>query len=268
MEMKGYIIWAIIVICLIFLFLINPFIIISAGEKGVVLNWGAVSETVLDEGLHFRVPFQQTVLVLDVKILKEESQAGAASKDLQEVKTTIALNYHLDPAKVNALIKGVGRDYKQRIIDPAMQEAVKAATAKYTAEELITKRALVKEDIKNLLATRLAKEYIMVDEVSITEFDFSPSFNKAIEDKVTAEQEALQAKNVLEKVKFQAEQRVAQAQAEAEAIRIQAESISKQGGQSYVQMKAIEKWDGKLPIQMIPGSAVPFIDLAQGQNNK
>lgn len=258
------IVWGCIgLILLIIVISLKPFVIISAGEKGVVLNWGAVSEKVLDEGLQFRIPVQQKIVILDVKIQKEEIVAGAASKDLQVVNAKIALNYHLDPLFVNLLIKNIGVDYKIRIIDPAIQEAVKAATAKYTAEELITKRPLVKEDIKNLLLSRLAKEFIMVDEISITDFDFSHSFNAAIEAKVTAEQEALQAKNILEKVKFQAEQRIAQATAEAEAIRIQAESISKQGGDNYVQMKAIEKWDGKLPEQMIPNATVPFVNLTK-----
>ena len=260
---KKIIFWSVIGAVLVFVISLNPFMVISAGEKGVVLNWGAVSGKVLDEGLQFRMPFQQKIIILDVKIQKEEIVAGAASKDLQVVNAKIALNYHLDPINVNLLIKGIGTDYKVRIIDPAIQEAVKAATAKYTAEELITKRPLVKEDIKSLLFARLAKEFIMVDEISITDFDFSKSFNQAIEAKVTAEQEALEAKNTLEKVKMEAEQRIAQATAEAQAIRIQAESISKQGGESYVQLKAIEKWDGKLPVQMIPNATVPFLDINQ-----
>ena len=255
----------IVLICgfvvLVILVILNPFVIIPAGHRGVVMNWGAVSQEIFNEGLHWRTPIVQSVATIDIQIQKEEVKVGAASKDLQELSTIVALNYHLDPTKVNELYQGIGLKYNERIIDPAVQEAVKAATAKYTAEEAITKRSEVKEAIKNLLTSRLAKEYIVVDEVSIKDFDFSKSFNDAIEAKVTAEQEALQAKNVLEKVKFQAEQRIAQATAEAEAIKIQAESISKQGGQSYVNLKAIEKWDGKLPVQMIPNATVPFLDL-------
>lgn len=260
---KG-ILWAIIgTVIFILVLLINPIVLISAGERGVILNLGAVSDTIMNEGLNFRIPFLQSVKVFDVKMQKDEVETGAASKDLQEVKTTIALNYHLMPDMVNKLYQSIGTGFKNRIIDPSIQEAVKAATAKFTAEEAITKRQLVREEIKRLLTERLQKEYIVVDEVSITDFDFSNEFNKAIEMKVTAEQEALKAKNDLERVKMEAEQRIAQATAEAQAIRIQAESIAKQGGQSYVQLKAIEKWDGKLPVQMIPNATVPFLDLNQ-----
>jgi len=255
-------IW-IAIVTTILLVTFNPFVIIPAGHRGVVVNLGAVSDKVLQEGFHLRTPILQNIQIIDVRMQKEEVSTGAASKDLQELKTTIALNYHLGVGTVNQLYQKVGMDYKNRVIDPAVQEAVKAATAKYTAEEVVTKRQIVRDDMKRIITERLAREFILVDEVSITDFDFSESFNKAIEAKVTAEQLALQAKNVLEQKKFEADQTITTARAEAEKIRIQAESISKQGGQSYVQLKAIEKWDGKLPIQMIPNATVPFLDLNQ-----
>ena len=185
---------------------------------------------------------------------------AAASKDLQTVRTVIALNYHLQADKVGEIWRILKDEYKERVIDPAIQESVKAATANYTAEELITKRPLVKESIKTVLAERLLKEYIIVDEVSIVEFDFSQQFNSAIESKVTAEQQALAARNKLEQVKYEKEQRITQAQGEAEAIRIQAQTITQQGGQDYVQLKAIEKWKGEVPTYMM-GNSVPFINL-------
>ena len=187
--------------------------------------------------------------------------AEAASKDLQNVAAVIALNYNLMPDKVNVLWKEIGSQYKERIIDPAIQEAVKAVTAKYTAEELVTKRSEVRDLIKTTLRERLVKEYVLVSEVSIVNFDFSQSFNQAIESKVTAEQNALAAKNKLEQVKFEKDQRIAQAQGEAEAIRIQAQAITQQGGENYVNLKAVEKWDGKLPTQMIPNATLPFLNL-------
>lgn len=240
---------------------LNPFVIITAGQRGVVMDWGAVSSKEMGEGLNMRIPVMQSVQPIDVQIQKEEVQAGAASKDLQVVQTVVALNYFVDPERAAELYQRIGLDFRRRIIDPAIQEAVKAATSKYTAEELITKRPLVREDIKMLLKERLSRDDLMLDEISIKDFDFSPEFNKAIEAKVTAEQEALQAKNKLEQKKYEAEQIVVTAKADAESIRVQAESIAKQGGESYVQLKAIEKWDGHLPTQMIPGGAVPFLDL-------
>ena len=241
--------------------LFGSFKLVGAGERGVLLTLGKVEDRIMDEGLNFKTPFTQSVKVLDVKTQKEQVSVSAASKDLQTVTAVIALNYHLEANKVNKLWQGVGRNYKTRIIDPAIQEAIKAITAKYTAEELITKRPLVRDDAKTILSDRLIKEFILVDELSIVDFDFSPSFNAAIEAKVTAEQNALAAKNKLEQVKYEKEQRITQAQGEAEAIRIQAEAITQQGGQAYVQLKAIEKWNGTVPATMIPGASVPFINL-------
>lgn len=241
--------------------IVNPFVIVSAGERGVVLNWGAVSGDILGEGIHFRTPVVQSVKTVDVKVQKEQTDADAASKDLQTVTATIAVNYHLDPDKVNVLWQSVGGDYKVKLIDPAVQEAVKAVTAKYTAEELITKRQEVTDEIKHALFERLNNNYIVTDQVSIVNFTFSQAFNNAIEAKVTAEQNALAAKNKLEQVKFEAEQKVTTAKADAEAIKIQAEAITQQGGSDYVQLQAIKQWDGKLPTQLVPGSTVPFINL-------
>src|SRR3990167_7735625 len=239
----------------------GSFRVVGAGEIGVVLTLGQVSDSVWSEGLHLKLPYFQSVKILDVKTQVESVDATAASKDLQNVTAKVALNYHLDSERVNKLWQSLGSNYKERVIDPAIQEAVKAVTAQYTAEELITKRPLVKDDIKITLSERLSKEFIVVDEFSIVNFDFSVSFNQAIEAKVTAEQNALAAKNKLEQVKYEKEQRIAEAQGEAEAIRIQAQAIQNQGGAEYVNLKAIEKWNGVLPTQMIPNATLPFINL-------
>jgi regulator of protease activity HflC (stomatin/prohibitin superfamily) len=254
-----------IVVIIVLVLILNPFVIISAGEKGVVMNWGAVSDNILSEGIHWRTPIAQSVKKIDIRMQKEEIDASAASKDLQNVSSKVALNYHLDPDKVNILWQKIGSDYKIRVIDPAIQEAVKAATAKYTAEELNTKRESVKEDIKTALKTRLQVEYITVDEFSIINFDFSPEFNKSIEAKQTAVQQALKAENDLRRIKTEAEQRVATAEAEAKAISVQSKAAD---NDKYIQLKtieaqvkAIERWDGKLPTTFVPGSALPFINI-------
>lgn len=240
--------------------LFGTFGTIGAGERGVLLQWGAVSGKVYDSGLFLKVPFMQKVQHLNVQVQKEQVSVEAASKDLQTVSSQVALNYHLDSSRVAELWQKVGEEYKSKIIDPAIQEAVKASTAKYTAEELISKRQQVKDDAKSLLVERLTKEFILVDELSITNFDFSPAFNRAIEDKVTAEQNALGAKNKLEQVKFEAEQRISQARGEAEAIKIQAQAINSQGGADYVQLQAIKAWKGEVPQYMGIG-AIPFINI-------
>jgi len=246
----------------LFLIVCNSIVIVSAGQRGVLLTWSAVSD-VRSEGLSFKIPFMQGVRGFDVKTVKMEVQALAYSKDIQTVDSVIALNYHIIPEAVGTLYKSVGMSYEERIIQPAIQESVKAITAKYTAQELIEKRGEVKEGIKVSLAERLLIDNIKVDEVSIVNFDFSDAFETSVEQKQVAEQDALKAKNKLEQVKFEADQRVAQAEAEARAIKIQAEAITQQGGEDYVQLKAIEKWNGVLPSQMIPAGSVPFLNLTR-----
>lgn len=150
---------------------------------------------------------------------------------------------------------------KTKLIDPALQEAVKSVTAKYTAEQLITKREEVTSAIQVQLRNKLQPSGIEVDGFNVINFDFSTSFNAAIENKVTAEQNALAAKNKLDQVKYEADQRVAEADGEAKAIAIQAAAIQNQGGAAYIQLKALEKWDGKLPTYMLGGSSVPFINI-------
>lgn len=256
---KG-IIWG-VAIFVILITMFGSFSLVGAGQRGVLLTVGKVEDKILTEGFNFKLPFIQSVKKLDVKTQKEEVDASAASKDLQTVTAKIALNYHLKPESVNKLWQTVGKDYNERIIAPSIQEALKSATAKYTAEELITKRPNVKEDIKNILTERLQEENIIVDEFSIIDFNFSKSFNDAIEAKVTAEQNALAAKNKLEQIKYEAEQRIVTAKGEAEAIKIQAEAIQTQGGAAYVQLKALEKWNGILPTYMMGGQSVPFINI-------
>jgi regulator of protease activity HflC (stomatin/prohibitin superfamily) len=242
--------------------IINPFVIIGAGERGVVLNFGAVQDSVLDEGLHFRIPIMQKVIKIDVQIHKSQTDAESVSKDLQDTKSTIAVNYHASPGKVNKIYQNIGSEYKERIIDPAVQEVVKAITARYTAVELITQREKVRGEIKELLKQRLVAYDIIVDDFSIVNFRFSQQFEQAIESKQTAEQLALKAQRDLERIKIEAEQKVASAKAEAESLRLQKENVTAQLiklRQIEASLKAIEKWDGQLP-KMTSG-AIPFIDV-------
>jgi len=255
-----------IIVLLIGLFiaglLLNPFVVVGAGERGIVLNFGAVQPTVYNEGLHFRVPIMQEIVKLDVKVHKSQTDAESVSKDLQDTRSTIAVNYHISPDKANWIFQNIGTAYKERIIDPAVQEVVKAVTARYTAVELITQREKVRHEIKELLKERLLVYNIIVDDFSILNFNFSQLFTQAIEAKQTAEQLALKAQRDLERIKIEAEQKVAQAKAEAEALRLQKENITPQLvklRQIEASLKAIEKWDGHLP--KVTSGAIPFIDV-------
>lgn len=239
---------------------LSPFALIGAGHRGVVTEFGKVNETVLEEGFHFINPFW-SVHEYDVRTQKIETDAKAASKDLQSVDTSIALNFRVNPTLVRSLYQETQGAYEATLIAPAIQESVKAATAQFTADELITRRAEVKEAMKQALTSRESMRFFVVEDVSIVNFSFSESFNTAIESKVRAEQDALASKNKLEQTKYEAEQKLVSAKAEAESIRIQAEAITQQGGDNYVELKKVEKWDGKLPVQMIPGTTIPFLNL-------
>jgi regulator of protease activity HflC (stomatin/prohibitin superfamily) len=253
--------WIIVVLSFlgfVFLIVVWPFGTVGAGERGVLLRWGAVTEKVLGEGLYVRVPIMDRVVVMDVKIQKEEVVATAASKDLQTVESKVALNYHIDPTQVSKIYQDIGVEYNIRLIDPALQESVKSTTAKYTAEELITKREDVRDAIKSHLVEKLSPRGIIVDDFNIVNFEFSESFNQAIELKVTAEQSALAAKNKLEQIKFEAEQQVAEARGKAEALRIEAGALA--ANPQILQLRALEKWDGKMPAVLSAGTT-PFVDV-------
>ena len=240
--------------------LFNSFVIVDPGERGVVVQMGKVTERILEEGLTLKKPFVENVVAMDVKSVMGKANASAASKDLQDVAIEIKLNYRLDASKVNDVYQQVRQDYKEVWISPAIHESIKASTAQFTAEELVTKRTDVREEITKLMKDKLITRGIIIEAVSITDITFSKSFTKAIEAKVTAEQDALAAENKLAQVEFERDQRIAQAEGEAKAIEIQANAINAQGGAEYVNLKAIEKWDGRLPVTMM-GDAVPMISL-------
>jgi len=248
------------VIALVFLvILINTsFQTVGAGERGVVFSkFGGVKEQILSEGLHFKIPFIEDIIPVDVKVQKSETDATAASKDLQTISSTIALNYHIDPGKVNTVYQEIGIFFKDRVIDPAIQESVKAVAAEFTAEELITRRSEVSQKIEENMAARLLEFNIITDGFNIIDFSFSREFNAAIEAKQTAEQQALKAERDLDRIKIEAQQKITQAKAEAESQRIQKETISA----NILQLRAIEKWDGKFP--QVIGGAMPFIDVGK-----
>lgn len=246
---------ALILILVVLLF--SSFYTISAGQRGVLLTFGKPSMDAVGEGLHFKVPLAQSVRKMEVRTQKIETMADAASKDLQDVQTTIALNFHLSPSQTPALYQEVGISYVDRIINPAIQEAVKAVQAKFTAEELISRRVEVRSGIQEALNERLGKYYIVVDDFNIVNFQFSEEFDRAIEEKVTAEQRKLKAEMDLERIKVEKEQKITQAEAEAESIRIQ--SLALQQNKDILELRAIEKWDGILP--KVTGGATPFIDV-------
>ena len=255
----------VVVAVLLVLLLLNPFVKIDAGERGVVLNFGAVQDEVLGEGLHLRIPIMQKIMKMDVKIQKSETRAEAASKDLQDIKSVIALNYHVIPEKANWVYQNIGVAFKERVIDPTVQEAVKAVTARYTAVQLIGDRENVSTAIKDALSQKLADYNLSVDGFSVIDFSFSKKFTDAIEAKQEAEQFALKAARDLDRIKIEAEQKITQAKAEAESLRLQKQQITSE----LIELRKIEalreaiaKWNGIAPnVLLSGGGASPLISL-------
>ena len=266
---------AIVTFAVIVIIMSESVVLVQAGHRGVVLYLGAVENRVLGEGVHFIIPFVEQVVQLEVRTLKYQAEATAASNDLQQVQTVIALNYHLNPADVNKVYQQLGPDYADRVIAPTIQESVKASVAKYNAEELITKRAIVKDVIANAIRTSLSLKDIVVETIFITDFRFSPSFSSQVEDKVVAFQKYLTELNNLRGIQVVANQTVVQAQAQAKA------NIAKANGESqairiitsqlrqdpqYLQWQAINRWNGQLPYSLGGQGAVPFFQLPQSQS--
>jgi regulator of protease activity HflC (stomatin/prohibitin superfamily) len=228
---------------------------IPAGFRGVVLRFGATTGEVKQPGFYVVTPFVTTVAAMNLQVQAYSTEAAAASHDLQNVETTVTLNYTVDPDKVVDIYNRLNQDYQDRIITPAIQEATKAATAQFTAEELITRRPEARNLLEKDLSQRLNEFDIHIAAMSITNFQFSADFTSAIEAKVVAFQNYLKSQNTLKQVQVEAQQAIAQAQGEATANRLRRQQISV----LTVQYDAVQKWDGKLPS--VTGSAIPFFNL-------
>lgn len=272
------------------------YVTIPAGYRGILLSWGKPIG-ILDEGFHFKMPVSQNVVLMNVQIQKAESSEETASKDLQAVTTTVAVVYKLDPNQVLEIYRTLRHDYADRVIKPNIEESLKATTAEFAAEELITRRADLKIKLDDNLEARLRDFGIDLVSVAITDFQFSSSFNDAIEGKVRAEQSALEAKNKLEQIRYEAQQQIIQAEAarnatitramgeaealiiakraEAEAILIEATAtadaiqfITSQMNPNYAQYKWLEEWDGKLPLFIGGEGEGILIDLSSLQEEQ
>nr|WP_206814999.1 prohibitin family protein [Chroococcus sp. FPU101] len=243
---------------LLSLILLNPFVIIEAGKRGVVMKFGEVQDQRLNEGLHLIIPIINTVEKLTVRIQKQDISAEASSKDLQEVFTDVALNWHIIPAEVNKIYQEIGVEEQviERIINPAIEEVLKAVMAKYTAEEIITEREEVKAQVDNLLQTRLSNYHIQVDDLSLVHVHFSERFMEAVEAKQIAEQEAKKAGFTVIKAQKEAEVMVNLAQGEARSQMLLQESLTPE----ILKKQAIDKWNGNLPI-VISNDALQLLDM-------
>ena len=225
----------------------NCFVIVDAGHTGVVVTLGKVNEGVLQEGMHFKVPFVQQVIKIDNRIVKLEVATEAFSKDLQTVNTTLAINYRVDTSKSYSIYKNIGADYESVLVVPAVNEVLKAITAQYTAEESVTNRALISDGLIEGLNEKLNNIGLYVTDVNIINFDFSEAFITAIEEKQVAQQQLLKAET-------EKQTAITNAEAEAETIRIKSEAeaaanarLNQSLTNNIIEYNKVEKWDGKLP---------------------
>ena len=262
---------SIVIMCILFVVILifTSFYTINETQRGVLLTWGEASNNVVMQGLHFKVPIAQSIIKYDVTTLKFEIDCESASKDLQIVKTKMAINYRINGAELVTIYRNLGVDYASKVLYPSIQESVKSITATYTAEELITKREEVRTKINELLSERMKERNIIIETSSIINFDFSEVFNQAIELKVVSSQNKLKADNDLERMKIEAEQakvqasglkeaKVQSALGDAESIKIVNDALS--SNPNYLDWLKITKWNGVQPMY-VGGNAQPMITI-------
>ena len=249
-------------------------VVVPAGHSGVVMTLGKVSDQVLAEGFHFKAPFVQQVEMISNKIQKKEVAANAVSKDLQTVNSNVAVNFRVSNASSASVFQNIGRGYEDVVLLPAVQESMKSVSAKYTAEELITKREAVSEETKDTLESKVQEYGIIIEKFNIVNFDFTDEFNAAIEAKQVAEQNLLKTKTEQEQAlviaKTEAEKKVLTAQAEADAIKVKAQAQAEANRQlsaslnaTLVEYQKVQKWDCKLPTATGGSAIIDTRDLTE-----
>ena len=231
------------IVLIVLVLFTSSFTTIKSGEVGVRVRFGKVVDKSTNEGVNFKIPFIERIEKMNVKVQKTEVQTSSSSKDLQEVEMNLAVNYRIDNKQATYLYKNVGVNYQSVVLEPAIEESIKAVTSKYTAEELITTRSEVSSKCMEELSKKVDKYGIDVSDFNITNFNFSAEFNKAIEEKQVAEQKVLTAKQELEKEKIEAEKKIVKAEAEKKANELKQKSLT----DNIIKEKFIEKWNGELP---------------------
>ena len=221
----------------------NSITVIETGEVGLKVRLGQVVGEPLQAGIHAKIPMIESIKIFNAKVQKEEVTTNSASKDLQDVSMSVAVNYSINSLSVKELYSNVGMNYKATVLQPSINEALKAVTSQYTAEELILKRPEVSIKMREAVSSKLEEYGIIVDNINILNLNFSAAFNAAIEAKQVAQQNALKAEQDLARVKVEAEQQIAKARAEAESYKLKNQEIT----DKTLQMTFLEKWDGKLP---------------------
>jgi regulator of protease activity HflC (stomatin/prohibitin superfamily) len=254
----GFGVIGIAVLLVLIIAVFGSFTQVGVGEVGIVKHFGAIDTDhpdVFDPGIHTKVPFRDDVVIFDTRIQKEQVDSSAASKDGVTIHSTITINFHIEAAKAPLILQNIGANYKERIIDQQIQQAFKDVTAQYAGLELIQKREEVALKAKGVLKDKLSPYYIVVDEFTIPNYEFPKEFNDAILATQVANQQNLQAKQLQEKARTEAETALIVAQGLANAQKAQATTLTPE----YLQLQAINKWNGQLPQYLTPNTPLPFI---------
>ena len=279
----GKIIAAAVVAILVISIVFGSFVVIPAGHTGVVVTLGKVSDTVLQEGMHFKIPFAQEIVQIDNRIVKLEVSTEAFSKDLQTVSTVLAVNYRIAKNMSYSIYKEVGAAFEEVLVSPAVNEALKAVVAKYTASDLVASRSEVSLQLDTELTEKLNTRGIYIEDLNIIDWDFSPEYIAAVEAKQVAEQTLIKTQTEQEQqiviAEAEAEKKVIAANAEAESSLIEAEAEAKRikleaeaqaeanrilaesVTDPLIDYQTIEKWDGQLPQVTMGESGSPLIGV-------
>lgn len=270
------VIGVVIIIILAVIIILNCITIVSPGHTGVVVTLGKVNETVWQEGLHFKIPFVQSVVMIDNRITKLEVDTEAFSSDLQTVDTRLAINYRVDTSKSYSIYKNIGAGYETVLVEPAVNEVLKAIVAQYSAEESVTNRTLISTGLVEGLNSKLNDIGLYVTDVNIINFEFSEAYITAIEEKQVAQQELLKAETdkqtKITNAEAEAEATKVKAQGEAEALKITAEAEAEANAtiadsltDELIKYQKIERWNGELP--KVSGSSGTFMDVSDILND-
>ncbi|MBO6087772.1 prohibitin family protein [bacterium] len=249
----------IIALLIVFIGFFNPIAIVGVGERGVKVTLGRVSDESFTEGIHLVMPFISAIKNMDVKTQKNYVETSVYTKDIQQARITYVLNYNLQPENAHKMYREVGMNYLDTIVTPVVEGTIKDIIGKWNAQDLIANRERATQEILIKLQDQLTPKYVNITDFQMTAIAYSSVFEKAIENKVTAEQEALQAKNKTVQIQEEAKQKLISAEAEAKSMTIRANALTK--NKALVEYEAVQKWDGKLPEYML-GGAMPFINIA------
>lgn len=250
---------------IVFIVICNPIAIVGVGERGVKVTLGQVSPKSYTEGVHLVTPFISKIKNMDVKTQKTYIETDLYTKDIQQAKISYVINYNLQPQNAHKMYREVGTGYVDNILMPVVEGTIKDVIGKWNAQDLVANRESATIDILKKLQTQLEPRYINVTGFQITDINYSGGFERAIESKVTAEQEALKAKNRTVQIQEEAKQKIISAEAEAKSMAIRANALTQ--NKALVEYEAVQKWDGHLPQYMM-GNTVPFMNITAGMSKR